>query len=349
MSEKLEEEDDKKMAEDGPILTRLKTELLSMPREKKEGEAAPGENLVVEIKFVHHGKVYPYRALGERLQVGEWVIVEADKEENYGMVAISDHEPFDRKKSISTLPRVLRKVTPEDRERIEKNEKLEREGSEVCLQKIEDRGLPMKLCRVGFSFDGSRATFYFTAEGRVDFRELVRDLAHHFKTKIEMKQMGVRDEARIIGGCGPCGQKLCCAAFLKDFEPVSIKMAKDQSLSLNPVKISGVCGRLMCCLVYEHETYKELREIMPPCGACVKTQTGIGKIDRVHLLQEKVTVVYPDDSKREVLPITEITIVEEEKKPEPSSPPPAPGPNESEKNEPRRTRRPPRKQEKGEE
>ena len=126
-------------------------------------------------------------------------------------------------------------------------------------------------------------------------------------------------------------------------------MAKDQSLSLNPVKISGVCGRLMCCLVYEHETYKELKEIMPPCGACVKTQTGIGKIDRVHLLQEKVTVVYPDDSKREVLPITEITVVVEEKKPDSPPSPPSPGPNKSEKNEPRRTQRPPRKQEKSEE
>ncbi len=277
----------------------------------KEAEQEVKEEVkerVVGVQFINRGKVSPFLLGEEKLRVGDHVVVETEQGENFGMVAFSKHDFFGGDKGFSKLKRILRKVTPEDRERVEKNHALEREGTEFCQKKIEERKIPMKLSRVEFSFEGNKATFFFTAEGRVDFRELVRDLANHFKTKIEMKQIGVRDEARLLGGCGSCGIKLCCASFLKDFEPVSIKMAKDQNLTLNPVKISGLCGRLMCCLVYEHENYKVSKKKLPVCGTCVKTESGIGTVDRIHLLQEKVTVVYPEEGKKELLSLEEFTI-----------------------------------------
>ncbi|MBI5186725.1 MAG: stage 0 sporulation family protein [Nitrospinae bacterium] len=283
-----------------------------------ENQAEAGKDAVVEpspvifivgIKFLGSGKVYPYLSGEGSLKVGEWVVVEIENGENFGMIAFAKHPLADKKAEAGSFKRILRKASPDDMERVQRNTELEREGYQICQEKIEERGLPMKLSRVEFSFDSQRATFYFTAEGRVDFRDLVRDLAHHFKTKIEMKQIGVRDEARIIGGCGPCGVKLCCASFLKDFEPVSIKMAKDQNLPLNPVKISGVCGRLMCCLVYEHEMYREARKKMPVCGVCVMTPNGQGTVEKVDLLQEKILVAYPDTEKKETMLFSEVTVV----------------------------------------
>ncbi len=279
--------------------TEIEKNILSEPARK---------DIVVGLKFSNSGKVYPYKSSERKMKMGDWVVVETEKGENVGEIAISRYYFLEEKRDSNALKRILRKATDKDMQRVGKNHELEKEGSRICQQKIEERRLPMKLCRVEFSFDDPKATFYFTAEGRVDFRELVRDLAHYFKTKIEMKQIGVRDEARAIGGCGPCGIKLCCTTFLKDFAPVSMKMAKDQNLPLNSSKISGVCGRLMCCLVYEHSNYKDLKRTMPACGSCVKTATGSGKIEKVHLLQEKVLVVYPEDGKKEILPVSEITV-----------------------------------------
>jgi cell fate regulator YaaT (PSP1 superfamily) len=282
-------------------------------------EPKPNHDIfVVGIKFLSSGKVFPYLAGEETFKVGEWVVVEIEGGENFGMIALAKHPLPYKKSTANSFKRILRKASPEDMDLVKKNTSMEKEGHQICQEKIEERGLPMKLSRVEFSFDGQRATFYFTAEGRVDFRELVRDLAHHFKTKIEMKQIGVRDEARIVGGCGPCGVQLCCASFLKDFEPVSIKMAKDQNLPLNPVKISGVCGRLLCCLVYEHEMYKDAKKRMPACGVCVRTPNGLGRVEKVDLLQEKISVSYADSEKKETFLFADVTV----EKAAPSAPAP---------------------------
>lgn len=185
---------------------------------------------------------------------------------------------------------VLRRATSEDYTRLKENAQMERDAFEVCQKLINDRELSMKLVRVEYTFDRSQALFYFTAETRVDFRELVRDLAHQFRTRIELKQVGVRDEAKILGGIGYCGRELCCRAFLRQFQPVSKKMARDQNLTLNPSKISGICGRLLCCLVYEQATYEELRRDMPQEGASVDTPAGPGKIRGINPLKRTVDV-----------------------------------------------------------
>jgi cell fate regulator YaaT (PSP1 superfamily) len=251
---------------------------------------------IVGIKFKGSGKIYYFKSDSLPLRVGEKCIVETDKGLEIGIAAMA------RRKILKgliqrPLKNVVRKASKEDIRQVENNEALEREAFEICQNKMREMEMPMKLIRVEFSFDAQRATFYFTSEGRIDFRELVKDLAHHFKIKIEMKQIGLRDEARILGGCGPCGRNLCCAGFLKDFEPVSIKMAKDQNLALNPVKISGVCGRLMCCLVYEHATYKELKKNLPQIGSNFDTTEGKGKIVKINLLQENAVVELEDGKK----------------------------------------------------
>ena len=192
------------------------------------------------------------------------------------------------------LKKVMRKANPWDMHQIEKNKKKIGEVMDACSKKIQERRLPMKLIDAEFSFDRSKIIFYFTAEGRVDFRDLVKDLANAFKARIELKQIGVRDEAKILGGLGPCGRALCCATYLKDFEPVTIKMAKEQNLPLNPTKISGLCGRLMCCLGYEHKTYKELMKGLPREGEQLKTAKGTGKIVSVNALKRSVTVELED-------------------------------------------------------
>jgi cell fate regulator YaaT (PSP1 superfamily) len=191
---------------------------------------------------------------------------------------------------VSPLKKVIRLATEDDLLTVQLNKQKEKEAYEICLKKIKEHGLPMKLIDVEYTFDVSKIIFYFTAEGRVDFRELVKDLAAVFHTRIELRQIGVRDEAKMLGGLGSCGRALCCTSFLGDFEPVSIRMAKDQNLSLNPGKISGICGRLMCCLKFENEAYERARELLPPPGSKVKTPKGPGQVVEVNLLKETVLV-----------------------------------------------------------
>jgi len=214
---------------------------------------------IVGVRYRHGCKVYNFEAADLSLSVGDKVIV--DSEQGLGVAEVaSDVRQEERPLSDKPLKPVLRKANDEDLRKIARNEGRESEAFRVCQQKILEREMLMKLVRVEWAFDNSKATFYFTADGRVDFRDLVKDLAHRFKIRIEMRQIGVRDEAKMIGGFGPCGRPLCCSSFLKDFEPVSIKMAKKQDLVLNPAKISGVCGRLMCCLGYEYSFYDEVKK-----------------------------------------------------------------------------------------
>lgn len=220
---------------------------------------------------------------------GDYCVVLSKKGERFGR-AVSGLRMADSESLSPDAFEVIRKATEEDFETLRQNEKMEREAFEVCQRLIEERELPMKLVRVEYTFDRSQSHFYFTAETRVDFRELVRDLAHQFRMRIELKQVGVRDEAKILGGVGYCGRELCCKSFLRGFQPVSKKMARDQNLTLNPSKISGICGRLLCCLVYEQSTYEDLRSSLPKEGATVETPSGLGKIKTLNPLKGTVDV-----------------------------------------------------------
>lgn len=255
---------------------------------------------VVGVRFKKAGKIYYFDPGGVELASGDPVIVETARGVECGEVVVAPKEVAEED-VVQPLKRVLRRATPADLCQVEENKKKEKTAFDICLQKIEKHGLPMKLVDVEYTFDNSKIVFYFTAEGRVDFRELVKDLASVFRTRIELRQIGVRDEAKMLGGLGPCGRPLCCATFLGDFEPVSIKMAKEQNLSLNPSKISGICGRLMCCLKFETELYKEAREELPSVGESVLTPEGQeGKVVDINLLKESVTVELPDNEKQEV-------------------------------------------------
>ena len=254
---------------------------------------------VVQIRLREAGKITYFSPNGMHFKIGEYVIVEADRGLDYGQV-LSETEALLDSDIDEPLKKVIRKANPWDMHQVEKNKKKIREVMDTCSKKIQERKLPMKLIDAEFSFDRSKIIFYFTAEGRVDFRDLVKDLANVFKTRIELKQIGVRDEAKILGGLGPCGRALCCATYLKDFEPVTIKMAKEQNLPLNPTKISGLCGRLMCCLGYEHKTYKELMKGLPREGEMLKTEKGTGKIVGVNALKLSVTVEMEDGTLVEV-------------------------------------------------
>lgn len=210
---------------------------------------------VVGVRFKPAGKIYYFDPDELDIPANSDVIVETVRGLEYGKVVVSNKE-VPEEEVVLPLKKVIRLATENDLNQMESNEKKEQEAKEICLKKIIEHQLPMKLIDVEYTFDGSKVIFYFTAEGRVDFRELVKDLASVFRTRIELRQIGVRDEAKMLGGIGCCGRVLCCASFLGDFEPVSIRMAKDQNLSLNPTKISGICGRLMCCLKYESDTYE---------------------------------------------------------------------------------------------
>ncbi|MDP2913670.1 MAG: stage 0 sporulation family protein [Candidatus Omnitrophota bacterium] len=255
---------------------------------------------VIQVRLREAGKITYYSPVGMKFRVGDYVIVEADRGIDYGQV-LSEMEAMLDSDLEEPLKKVIRKSNPWDMMQIDKNKKKIKEVMQTCSKKIEARRLPMKLIDSEFSFDRSKIIFYFTADGRVDFRDLVKDLANVFKTRIELKQIGVRDEAKILGGLGPCGRALCCATYLKDFEPVTIKMAKEQNLSLNPTKISGLCGRLMCCLGYEHKTYKELMKGLPREGETLKTEKGTGKIVSVNAIKRSVTVELEDGSLVEVV------------------------------------------------
>ena len=255
---------------------------------------------VIQVKLRESGKVSYFSTSGLRPSTGTCVIIQADRGLEYGMV-VSDPEIILDSEVEQPLRQIVREATPADLQQIEKNKKKMKDVMATCERKINEHNLPMKLVDAEYSFDRSRVVFYFTAEGRIDFRELIKDLAAIFKARIELKQIGVRDEARFLGGFGPCGRALCCASFLKDFEPVTIKMAKEQNLPLNPAKISGLCGRLMCCLGYEHKSYKELMKGLPREGEKVKTKEVKGKVINVNALKITVTVETEDGKQVELL------------------------------------------------
>lgn len=256
-------------------------------------------NEAVQIKLRESGKITYFSTSGMRFKVGEHVIIEADRGLDYGQV-LSEPEAILESDLEEPLRKIIRKANPWDMHQIDKNKNKIKEVMESCSKKIKERKLAMKLIDAEYSFDRSKIVFYFTAEGRVDFRDLVKDLASAFKTRIELKQIGVRDEAKMLGGLGPCGRALCCATHLKDFEPVTIKMAKEQNLPLNPTKISGLCGRLMCCLGYEYSTYKDLMKGMPREGEIIKTPKGNAKVLSINALKRSATVEFEDGSQAEV-------------------------------------------------
>ncbi|ACB83638.1 PSP1 domain-containing protein [Natranaerobius thermophilus] len=249
--------------------------------------------IVVGVRFKKAGKIYYFDPNDIDLEVGNKVIVETARGLEFGQVVTGPKEVTEED-IVAPLKQVLRKATEEDEEKVAEIKQKEDQAFEVCLDKISKHGLEMKLVDVEQSFDGSKIIFYFTADGRVDFRELVKDLASVFKTRIELRQIGVRDEAKMLGGIGPCGRIMCCASFLGDFEPVSIKMAKEQNLALNPNKISGICGRLMCCLRYESDIYEEAQETFPQTGEIVDTGEGKGEVQDFNVIKETVQVKMED-------------------------------------------------------
>ena len=244
---------------------------------------------VVSVKFKSKGKTYFFDPAGNKVEKGQHVIVETMKGLEYAECVWGNHD-VDDSAVIPPLRPVVRIATDEDNKKAAENKDKEAEAFEICRKKIEKHGLDMKLVDVEYSFDGNKILFSFTSDGRVDFRELVKDLASTFRMRIELRQIGVRDEARMLGGLGICGRPFCCAQFLDDFQPVSIKMAKTQGLSLNPTKISGTCGRLMCCLKYEQEAYEDLVKNMPKVDAFVDTPEGKGMVSDVNLLRGKIRV-----------------------------------------------------------
>ena len=249
---------------------------------------------VVSIKFKQDGRIYYFDPEEITLKDGDYAVVETSRGIECGLVYKGNHSIPDSKITVP-LKRVIRIADEKDINRLNANRKKENEAFDECLKLIEAHKLEMDLTRVEYSFDGSKIIFYFTSEGRVDFRELVKDLAAKFHTRIELRQIGVRDEAKMLGGIGLCGQPFCCSRFLSDFQPVSIKMAKEQGLSLNPTKISGSCGRLMCCLKYEQDAYEHLISVTPNINSTVKTASGkIGTVTDVNLITGNIMVKFED-------------------------------------------------------
>lgn len=232
-----------------------------------------------------------------KVKIGDYVIVEAERGREYGQV-VAEPLLISETEVEAPLRKIIRVATRDDLRQIQENKKKTKEAIEICEKKIAEHKLNMKLVDAEFSFDRSKFIFYFTAEGRIDFRELVKDLAREFKARIQLRQIGVRDEAKIFGGFGLCGRVLCCKSFLKDFEPVTVRMAKDQNLPLNPTKISGVCGRLMCCLGYEHEVYKQFLQSLPKEGETINTKEGKGKVISVNPLKRTVIVEVGEEAKQ---------------------------------------------------
>ena len=244
---------------------------------------------VVGIRFKEVGKIYCFDPKGETLTPGQYVIVETARGVECGQVA-TGNEMVSEDKIVAPLKPIVRLATDDDIKKVAENREKEKSAFSICEEKIAKHGLDMKLTDVEYTFDGSKILFYFTADGRVDFRELVKDLAAVFKTRIELRQIGVRDEAKMLGGIGICGRPYCCNAYMGEFQPVSIKMAKEQGLSLNPTKISGACGRLMCCLKYEQEAYEHLAKTTPKAGALVETKDGRGIVTESNLISGVVKV-----------------------------------------------------------
>ncbi|MFE7064878.1 stage 0 sporulation family protein [Sutcliffiella sp. NPDC057660] len=244
---------------------------------------------VVGVRFKKAGKIYYFDPNGLDITDNEYVIVETVRGVEFGKAVIGMKQ-VDENDVVLPLKKVLRIADQKDRLIVDENKKAAQEAFDVCFTKVTDHGLDMKLVDVEYTFDRNKIIFYFTADGRVDFRELVKDLASIFRTRIELRQIGVRDEAKLLGGIGPCGRMLCCSTFLGDFEPVSIKMAKDQNLSLNPSKISGLCGRLMCCLKYENDEYESAKEQLPDLDEVIQTPSGSGRVVGLNILERVLQV-----------------------------------------------------------
>ena len=252
---------------------------------------------VTGVRFKKMGKIYYFDPGELEMENGIHVVVETSRGIEYGLVVIAEKE-VEESKIVQPLKKVIRIATAEDDKTVEQNKKKEADAMEFCRKKIEEHKLEMKLIDVEYTFDHNKILFYFTAEGRIDFRELVRDLASVFKTRIELRQIGVRDEAKMVGGLGVCGRVLCCNSYMGDFDPVSIKMVKEQNLSLNPTKISGTCGRLMCCLKNEQAAYEALAKNAPGVGALVETPDGNGVVTSVSILKGIATVTVGEEEKQ---------------------------------------------------
>lgn len=267
---------------------------------------------VVGIRFPFDNKIHYYNPSEIELKKGDWCVVETEQGIDLGEIK-EESKIIEHQKGKKPLYKILRKANEKDLLIAEENKKREREVYKICHQKIEERDMQMKLVKVYFSFDKSKVTFYFTSENRVDFRELVKDLAHHCKARIEMRQIGVRDEARIFSEYSWCGRPLCCTSFLKDFTSVTIKMAKEQNLILTPSKISGICGRLMCCLAYEHDYYSQFRKKAPKIGSKILTTMGEGIVKSHDPMKETVEVKFDNDNENKIV-IFHLSDILEQKK-----------------------------------
>lgn len=262
------------------------------------------KHTVIGVRFKRAGKIYYFDPADLTLQQGSEVIVETARGLEYGYVMVGPKEVTEEE-ITQPLKKVIRVATDQDRIQVAENKEKEKKAFTIGLEKISQHKLEMKLIDVEYTFDRNKIIFYFTADGRIDFRELVKDLASVFKTRIELRQIGVRDEAKMLGGLGACGRSLCCATFLGDFEPVSIKMAKEQNLSLNPTKISGICGRLMCCLKFESDSYKEAKNDLPSVGATVIFQGRKGRVIEQNLLKESLVIAFSEEEHLKV-PLGEV-------------------------------------------
>ena len=265
----------------------------------QETESTPEQVEIVGINFREAGKIYYFSPEGYKFAVGDKVIVETARGVELGVVKVAN-KTISSEEIVPPLKPVIRPATNADAQHHESNRAMEAEAIAICEKKVEAHGLGMKLVGAEYTFDNSKLIFYFTCESRVDFRELVRDLASTFRTRIELRQIGIRDEAKMLGGIGVCGRKLCCSGFLSDFVQVSIKMAKEQNFSLNSSKVSGTCGRLMCCLRYEHEIYEEAIKQTPPNGSVVKTADGEGVVIETKPLAKEIKVRLSDNEKETV-------------------------------------------------
>ncbi|UFU01504.1 stage 0 sporulation family protein (plasmid) [Radiobacillus kanasensis] len=248
---------------------------------------------VIGVRFKKAGKIYYFDPSDFSISKDDYVIVETVRGVEFGKVVIPKKQ-VDEEDVVLPLKKVIRLATDKDKVTVAENQENAQEAYRVCQEKITHHELDMNLVEVEYTFDRNKVIFYFTADGRVDFRDLVKDLAAVFKTRIELRQIGVRDEAKLLGGIGPCGRMLCCSTFLGDFEPVSIKMAKDQNLSLNPAKISGLCGRLMCCLKYENDDYESAKKQLPDLGEKIKTPYGQGKVVGLNILERLIQIEIPE-------------------------------------------------------
>lgn len=269
---------------------------------------------VIGVKFNKAGKIYYFDPKGQKLSIDDGVVVETSRGVEFGFVAVANKEVEDSE-IVAPLKSIIRKATPADFEKLEKNKAKEKEAFDIAVKKIQEHNLNMKLINTEYTFDGSKILFYFTADGRVDFRELVKTLAGIFRTRIELRQMGVRDEAKTLGAISICGRPLCCSSFLNDFHSVSIRMAKDQGLSLNPTKISGICGRLMCCLEYEQPAYEDLLKKVPGKGALIEYDGQRGTVTEVFVLKGLIKAKFgtPEEPVFKILDGKEVKVLKKGK------------------------------------